>query len=596
MNTYFKRLTNMLDCYYQSQGRKSHEGHIEDRVIKYLCKESDEFRKIMKERKLEKLSGEDFSYLISTFENKHELADEILKGQLFNKMEIIEANQNREKAIYPDIDSLYVKLNKATGGCGLFTYLLRSLKDTNYIAAKKYEELVDVLVSAEGDVLENINFYALPYTNNFAFFTPEYLKLLLDYDCEIQLKNVVFNEIMNMDGKVVEKINNLGGNEFLKALNFMMNLSSFPSRIHIIEMLLEKNMCHPFILSKINVFPKKLIEYLGKTENVDEKTKENQKRLLEDMCWMEQEEYEAILCTSKEQDSNLLELLVNDQFRKFGMETRAFLLKKLAYLDGDSQEKNQTRYHMKAQFLVGDEEKPGFLTKINPSYFVETFQFIQKERNIEVLDMKFLVLNRLRKQIEKKSLSAQTYSRYLKSLENSISGLDPKNQIKYLDSHSRYFKKHSLEEFVEQINSTRHKEELIAAMSENKKYKNLKYSYKLVDFIERYSTMDLYDPRVASKIIEQMSNCQTHEGREKIYNRVNSSTFYEASIDRQDTILDDDLPGYPMMLESMDVLDMQVLIPDYSHAQSVLEEKSEITFHDKDTKIRIKLMRKDKST
>ena len=133
-------------------------------------------------------------------------------------------------------------------------------------------------------------------------------------------------------------------------------------------------------------------------------------------------------------------------------------------------------------------------------------------------------------------------------------------------------------------------------MSENRKYKNLKYNYKLVDFIARYSTMDLYDSNVASKIIEQMSNCQTHEGREKIYNRVNSSTFYEASIDRQDTILDDDLPGYPMMLESMDVLDMQVLIPDYSHAQSVLEEKSEITFHDKDTKIRIKLMRKDKST
>lgn len=594
MNIYVKRLTNMLDCYYQSQGRKGHEGHIEDRVIKYLCKESDEFRKIMKKRKLEKLSGEDFSYLISTLENEHGLADVILKSQLLNKMEMIEANQNRGKAIYSDIDSLYVKLNKATGGSVFLTYLQSSLKDTNYIAAKKYEELVDVLVSTEDAILEKISF-DIPYTN-FAFFTPEYLKLFLDFDCETQLKNIVFNELMNMDGKVVEKINNLGRDDFSKVLDFIMNLSSFPSKIHIIETLIEKKMCYSFILSKINALPENLIKYLGQTENVDEKTKENQKRLLEDMYRMEQEEYDAILRTSKEQDSNLLELLVNDQFRKFSMETRAFLLKKLAYLDGDSQEKNQTRYHMKAQFLVGDEEKPGFLTKINPSYFVETFQFIQKERNIEVLDMKFLVLNRLRKQIEKKILSAQTYSRYLKSLENSISGLDPKNQIKYLDSHSRYFKKHSLEEFVEQINSTRHKEELIAAMSENKKYKNLKYSYKLVDFIERYSTMDLYDPRVASKIIEQMSNCQTHEGREKIYNRVNSSTFYEASIDRQDTILDDDLPGYPMMLESMDVLDMQVLIPDYYHAQSVLEEKSEITFRDKDTKIRIKLMRKDKST
>ncbi len=594
MNTYFKRLTNMLDCYYQSQGRKSHEGHIEDRVVKYLCKESDEFKKIMKERKLEKLSGEAFSYLVSTLENKHGLADVILKSQLLNKMEIIEASKNRGKAIYPDIDSLYVKLNKATGGSVFLPYLQRGLKDTNYIAAKKYEELVDVLVSTEDAILENISFY-IPYTN-FAFFTPEYLKLFLDYDCEIQLKNVVFNELMNMDGKVVEKINNLGGDEFSKALDFMMNLSSFPSRIHIIEMLLEENMYHSFILKKINVLPENLIKYLGQTENVDERTKENQKRVLEDTCVMDQEEYEGILWTSKEQDSNLLELLVNDQFRKFSMETRAFLLKKLAYLDGDTQEKNQTRYHMKAQFLVGDEEKPGFLTKINPSYFVETFQFIQKEKNIEVLDMKFLVLSRLRKQIEKKSLSAQIYSRYLKSLENSISGMDPKDQIKYLDSHSRFFEKHSLEKLAKQVNETSHKQELIAAMSENRKYKNLKYSYKLVDFIARYSTRALYDANVASKIIEQMRNCQTYKGRKKIYHTVNSSNFSQMEIDKQHEILDNELPGYPMMLESMEVMDMQVFIPDYSHAQNVLEEKSEITFHDKDTKIRIKLMRKDKST
>ncbi len=403
-----------------------------------------------------------------------------------------------------------------------------------------------------------------------------------------------------MDGKVVEKINNLGRDDFSKVLDFIMNLASFPSKIHIIETLIEKKMCYSFILSKLNLLSENLIKYLGETENVDEKTKENQKRLLEDMCVMDQEEYEGILWTSKEQDSNLLELLVNDQFRKFSMETRAFLLKKLAYLDGDSQEKNQTRYHMKAQFLVGDEEKPGFLTKINPainpSYFVETFQFIQKEKNIEVLDMKFLVLSRLRKQIEKKSLSAQIYSRYLKSLENSISGMDPKDQIKYLDSHSRFFEKHSLEKLAKQVNETSHKKELIAAMSENRKYKNLKYSYKLVDFIARYSTRNLYDANVASKIIEQMRNCQTYKGRKKIYHTVNSSNFSQMEIDKQHEILDNELPGYPMMLESMEVMDMQVFIPDYSHAQNVLEEKSEITFHDKDTKIRIKLMRKDKST
>ncbi len=176
MNIYFKRLTNMLDCYYQSQGRKSHEGHIEDRVVKYLCKESDEFKKIMKERKLEKLSGEAFSYLISTLENKHGLADVILKSQLLNKMEMIEANQNRGKAIYPDIDSLYVKLNKATGGSVFLTYLQRGLKDTNYVAAKKYEELVDVLVSTEDAILENISF-DIPYTN-FAFFTPRIFKAI----------------------------------------------------------------------------------------------------------------------------------------------------------------------------------------------------------------------------------------------------------------------------------------------------------------------------------------------------------------------------------------------------------------------------------
>ena len=107
--------------------------------------------------------------------------------------------------------------------------------------------------------------------------------------------------------------------------------------------------------------------------------------------------------------------------------------------------------------------------------------------------------------------------------------------------------------------------------------------------------MDLYDSNVASKIIEQMSNCQTHEGRKKIYHTVNNSNFCQMGIDKQHEILDDALPGYPIMLESMDVLDMQVLIPDYSHAQDVLEDQSSITFHNKDTKLRIKLMRKDKS-
>lgn len=595
MNRYFKRLTNMLDNYYQSQGRGSHERYIEDRVIKYLCKESDEFKKLMKERKLEKLSKEEFPYLVSTLENKHKLADCILKDRLLEKMEIVEANQNRGGAIYPDIDSLYAKLVMSAFGTVFFADLQNCLKDTNYISAKRMNEFVDVLLNTKDDVFRSLNLLPISYSQ-FKLFTPEYLKLFMEYDCDSSLKNVTLAELSNCN--MIGKFDSLEVGEFARVLNFMIKPVSLSSRIHIIKELLEKDQCKIGVIDKIDRLPEFLIQYLGKSENVDKKISENQEKLLEDICKMDEEDqgyYQSIQNTSENQISNLLELLVNDQFLKFSMEKRTFILNQIAYLDQNNQEEDQIRYRMKALFLVGSDLAPGFLTKVDHSYHDKTFQFIQKEENVEVLDTKFLVLSRLRKQIKKKSLSVETYGAYLESLQKTISSMDSNTQIKYLDSHSRFFEKHSLEKFAKQVNETRHKEELIEAMSENRKYKNLKYSYKLVDFIDKYSKMDLYDSNVASKIIEQMSNCQTHEGRKKIYHTVNNSNFCQMGIDKQHEILDDALPGYPIMLESMDVLDMQVLIPDYSHAQDVLEDQSSITFHNKDTKLRIKLMRKDKS-
>lgn len=592
MNRYFKRLTNRLDCYYESQGLESHEGYIEDRLIKYLCSYSNEFKELMKKRKLEKLEEKDFAYLISTLENKHQFSYVTIRDQLLEKMEMIEANQNRGEALYPDIDSLYAKLDMTIGEKSFLTYLLKCLKDTNYTSAKKYEELVEVLLNTKDDVLESINFLILPYTN-FAYFTPEYLKLLLDYDCYPQLKNVVLCVLMDSDYKTIEKLNDLGKFEFSKALDFMIDQASFVSKFHIIEKLLEKGECKPFILDKINWLPEDLINYLGKTEFVDKKMEENQKKLLKDMCMMDreaQEYYQSILNTSKEQNSNLLELLVNDQFRKFSMEKRTFILQKIAYLDLKNIEKNQMRYRMKACFLVGNEESPGFLTTIDDSCFWSTFKFIQKERDIEVLDTKFLVLSRLRKQMGNKSLSPETYWRYLESLENAISNMDSKDQIKYLDSHSKFFEKHSLEKFAKNINRSKVKDELVDVLSENKKYKHAKYHYKLASFINQY------DPIVAAKIIKKIENCQKVYNQKAIFHKVQEIPFLTIEKKTQQETLDQYSQGLSLVLDNQEQSNMEIYIPDYQYVNSILEKESlnQIVFKNKKNKLKIKLRKKEK--
>lgn len=600
MNRLSIKLIRMLENYYQSQGLGSYRKHIDNGLIKWICQKSDDFKKATRKGKIQKLSGEEFSYLVSTLENNHKLENGNIKNLLLNKLEIIEANQLRGKALYPDIDTLFASLKHGWewdrgGGSFLYFLLLTYLKDTNYEAAKKYCDIVDALLSTKSGVLKKMDFYELQL-DHISCWDPEHLKLFLNYDCDNQLKSGAFQQVMNIDYDVIAKFNDLDKRKFNKVLNFIMESDSFDSKIHIIGALLKEKQCISIlvnIVDKIDRLPKHLIEYLGKTEHVDDKIREDQKRLLEEMCKMDQEAnnyYISVLNTPKEQASNLLELLVNDHFRKFSMETRTFILQKLAYFDRENQEKDQVRYLMKANFLVGNEETPGFLTKIDNSYFESTFKFIQDEKDKEVLDTKFLVLDRLRKQIEEGKLSIEIYQRYLESLENAISNMNFKDKIKYLDSHSKFFKKHNLEEFSKNITHSKVKDTLVDVLSENEKYKRAKYHYKLVSFI------DQYDPMVATKIIERMKNCQRVYNKKEFFHKVQEIPFITMDKFQQQNILDHHSLGSPLVFGSQEESGMEVWIPDYQYVQSVLENNpsDELEFNNKDARIKIKLRKKGK--
>lgn len=591
MSLHYKRLNAMLNYYYKGKGLGS-QGKYDENLLKWLCKDLD-FKKVMVKRTLEKLSEEEFSYLVPTLENKVEFEEYQVRNQLLNKLKIIEANQTRGKKtkdLYPDIDSLWYKIGKLTNGTNLYLHILENLKDLNYMSAKKYCDITNALLNSKTKFLD-MNFYEFSF-RNITSFDLEYLKLFLDCDCDDKLKSEIFTALMS-NGDFMMKLNHLNSSNFNQVLAFMRKTSTVDSRIHIIEKLLEEEIYYPVLVDKIDKLPKCFIEYLGETKNVDDSIRKDQQRFLEDMREESneaEEYYRQILHTPEKQCNNLLELVVNEDFRNFSMEDRASILKCLTYLDIEKKEQDPVRYRMKSYFLVvGYSTAPGFLTTIDQSYFSSTFQFIQEEDK-EVLASRCLVLRRLRKQIEDKSLSEKLYSSYLESLENKISDMNSKDRIKYLDSHSRFFQNHSLEEFTKKINHSKSKDSLVHVLSENEKYKRAKYHYKLVDFIDRY------DPLMAIKIIDQMCDCQKVYRRKFLFDIVQDSSFINMDQKKQQEILDCYSAGKPLVFESQDDIGMEVVIPDYKYVQSILENNptNELIFKNKDSRVKIKLKKNEK--
>ncbi|MCI8347097.1 MAG: hypothetical protein HFJ12_04015 [Bacilli bacterium] len=591
MILHYKKLNAMLNYYYKSKGLES-QGKYDKNLIKWLCKDLD-FKKVMVKRTLEKLSEEEFSYLVPTLENKVKFEDYLVCNQLLDKLEIIEANQIRGKkthSLYPDIDSLWCGIGELKEGSILYSHIIKNLKDLNYTSAKRYYDITNVLLNSKNVFLNNMDFNKFS-VRNITCFDQEHLKLFLGYDCDDELKAKSFSSLMN-NGELMIQFNDFNSYHFNQVLDFLMKPSTFDSRIHIIKNLLEVGMYSPFLIDKIDKLPKCFIRYLGENENVDDSIRKDQQRFLEDMR-KESNEAEAyygqILHTSEEQYNNLLELVVNKDFCNFSIEVKSSILRGLTYLDFEKKEQDPVRYFMKSQFLVvGDSTTSGFLTKIDHSYFSSTLQFIQEEDK-EVLASRFLVLSRLRKQIEDKSLSEELYSSYLESLENKISDMNSKDRIKYLDSHSRFFQKHSLEEFTKKINCSTSKDYIVDVLSENEKYKQAKCYYKLVDFI------DYYDPLVAIRIIDQMCDCQGVHRRNLLFDIVRESSFINMDPKKQQEILDCYSSGIPLVFGSQDDVDMEVVIPDYKYVQSILENNptNELIFENKDSKLKIKLKKNE---
>lgn len=403
----FKRI---LDIYYQNQNRRSHDQYISNALIDWLCRNSQELRGAIKSKMLNRLSDDELGYLISTleFEDKNQFALTLIK----DKLEIIKSNQIRGNSeyLYPNLYALYSKLMKAHGGEKLYIHLVNGCKDTNYIAANTCSDIIDILANSRNGVLERINFYGIDF-RNITNFNKKHLKTFLDYDCDAQLKNVVFNHIWDQES-IIQKLSNLSEDEFDNALEFMFRQDSFQERIHLMDILIQEGKYNHSLADRFNRLPLSFIKYLGSGRKSDGSMEKFKISLLNNISCMDLDGYTEEYCawiinTPKEQSSNLLKLVVNENFCTFSMQKRSEIIHELGFLGYDMlhPERDQERYRKKRDFLVGDLSNPGFLTEIDDDYLRATFNFINEEEAPDVLDAKFLVLNRIKNQIKDQSLT-----------------------------------------------------------------------------------------------------------------------------------------------------------------------------------------------
>lgn len=156
--------------------------------------------------------------------------------------------------------------------------------------------------------------------------------------------------------------------------------------------------------------------------------------------------------------------------------------------------------------------------------------------------------------------------------------MDSKDKIKYLDSHSKYFEKHSLEDFIEKLNSSEYKDELVIALNKNKKYKQLKYHYKFVEIANQYH------PNVGHNIMNQLLRTQNSENCRIIFKTINNESFRGKSVNEQQKLL-------KQVSNILEVIDNEVCIPDYLCVQKNLRNQQRT--EESGSKIKMKLNERD---
>ena len=439
---------------------------------------------------------------------------------LLNLDELFSLGETEHSNIYPDFDKLYA-LNKKHNRITYTLFMNRYLETISASYPNQEEERRKTIknLNEKMDILNKLS------CKDVAIESDRELDNILNMsNCDLRVILYYDRRILPMDKEEITAlldyiiksktfINKLNITEcdFSKVLNFILDKSvagSVPIGAYLAEkILMNDGKYNESLAQKIKVLPAYLFEYLKDCE--DPINNDDIKYFISHINDIDLNtciEYANCLnMVAIKRRSQARALVKNQVFLSLRKNQKCLILDKLTDL------KNELFYKKTVYYLFSPYDSSGsnaFLLNISEDYFSSIFKFVLTEKDEAVLDAKLEVLNRIKSQIKDHSVSVNVCDSCLNSLDTEIKELNPEDKIKYLDAHSKFFEKNSLEDFSRKMkfrdSSSSYKNKVLEELGKNKKYKRLKNIFKFASFYD-----DQYGIAVAGQIVDQLVNCQT---------------------------------------------------------------------------------------
>lgn len=547
-------------------------------------------------RKLNKMTNEQKEYILSPLkytddkETKEYRTKGIASWEIYKIIEsqleiVLYSNENIKNL--PDLTKLYIALNLSKEINFYYQELYNHLVG-NYIYCckikleSKKSEIIDYInvftsnIEEWQNLLKNSNDLTL---NSIYKLSPLRLKDIASYKVEEEAqdkKKHIMSHLIFSEKEDIEKINSLTSEDFIRILNLLIKNSSVMNKGQV-KLALTALSCDSVIYvddRKINILENlsSSIFYFLSRLLFEYENSEMIEKIYEDRG---DELVQALSNTPSECLPYTEEILTEEVFLAIStISLQTEILKKLGQVGTN----NPIRYYDIMKFLVGNNEKLGFLSYLMGDCISATLDFICTNDSKEVLKAKFDALEIIIKQkFAILNGPNKIYEKYIKYLSYELEEKElDEEKINQLQIRSAYFEKESFYTIFKDIERNLNKEEILKLLYQTQDLEKMKANYRFIH-IAQY-----YDNEVQKQIIKRLKNTETGYASTQIINYISNSEFLGASTEKQKSYLESlKISGENAILSEQD---FTIEIPNYQYLKNfMIENNVSLTFKNIET-------------